>query len=78
MEEEAARLPHSSAPVLLPPCPPQSNYAWWTQPWRYGQYAPPERADDRPYLMGRWGGLGGHRYTAGFVGDTYSRWNVLR
>jgi Glycosyl hydrolases family 31/Domain of unknown function (DUF5110) len=28
--------------------------------------------------MGRFGGLGAHRYPIGFVGDTYVKWDVLR
>jgi len=28
--------------------------------------------------MGRWGGLGGHRYPVGFAGDTAVKWKVLR
>ena len=55
------------------------NYAYWTNPDRFGQSTEPAaRGRDRPYVMGRWGGLGGHRYPIGFVGDTYSKWNVLR
>eukprot|EP00457_Paulinella_chromatophora_P000640 gb/GEZN01000640.1/.p1 GENE.gb/GEZN01000640.1/~~gb/GEZN01000640.1/.p1 ORF type:complete len:1179 (+),score=170.50 gb/GEZN01000640.1/:33-3539(+) len=34
--------------------------------------------NDRPYVFGRWGGLGGHRYPVGFAGDTAVKWRVLR
>jgi hypothetical protein len=34
------------------------------------------KGSDRPFVMGRWPGHGGHRYPIGFVGDTYSRWEV--
>ena len=64
------------------------NYAYWTNPWRYGDRtnstipgangAPGARARDRPFIMGRWGGLGGHRYPIGFAGDTAVKWQILR
>jgi hypothetical protein len=54
------------------------NHAWYTNPHRYGSKAPAARAADRPFLMGRFGGLGAHRYPIGFVGDTYVKWEVLR
>ena len=67
-----------------------TNYAYWTNPWRYGARAnrslagagalglPGARGRDRRFIMGRWGGLGGHRYPVGFAGDTAVRWRVLR
>ena len=54
------------------------NHAWYTNPHRYGSGAPAEIARDRPFIMGRFGGLGAHRYPIGFVGDTYVKWPVLR
>ncbi len=36
------------------------------------------RADRRPILLSRWGGLGNHRYPVGFSGDTYATWAALR
>lgn len=36
------------------------------------------RADRRPILLSRWGGLGNHRYPVGFSGDTYATWEALR
>jgi alpha-glucosidase (family GH31 glycosyl hydrolase) len=68
--------PFSSVPYLNPTI--ALNYAYWTNPYRFGQDTAGGRGRDRPYVMGRWGGLGGHRYPIGFVGDTYSKWNVLR
>ena len=32
---------------------------------------------DRPFIMGRFGGLGTHRYPIGFSGDTVSSWETL-
>lgn len=67
------------------------NHAWYTNPYRYGsklastaskassgQQNALIKSTDRPYLMGRFGGLGAHRYPIGFVGDTYVKWEVLR
>ena len=69
--------PFTTIPFLNPTF--TLNYAYWTNPYRFGQYAITEaRGQERPYVMGRWGGLGGHRYPIGFVGDTYSKWNVLK
>jgi len=38
-----------------------------------------DRARDgrRPFLLSRWGGLGGHRSPVGFSGDTYVSWGSL-
>lgn len=36
-----------------------------------------ERADARPMIYHRWGGLGSHRYQIGFSGDTYTSWATL-
>lgn len=33
--------------------------------------------DRRPFIFSRWGGLGSHRYTIGFSGDTYTTWDSL-
>ena len=69
--------PFTAVPFLNPTF--ALNYAYWTNPYRFGQYAmTPERGRERPMVMGRWGGLGGHRHPIGFVGDTYSKWNVLK
>lgn len=101
--------PFSSVPLLNPTF--LTNYAWWTNPWRYGHrwaglaansvnatggagspknspfgkahvahaLGPGKREHgDRPYIYGRWGGLGGHRYPVGFAGDTAVKWRVLR
>lgn len=35
------------------------------------------RAQGRPLLYHRWGGLGNHRYQIGFSGDTFVSWNSL-
>ena len=35
------------------------------------------RADRRPVIFHRWGGLGSHRYQIGFSGDTFSTWPTL-
>jgi hypothetical protein len=78
--------PFTPVPVLNPTI--ALNLAWWTNPWRYGHRTDPTlagangspggRGRDRPFIMGRWGGLGGHRYPVGFAGDTAVRWKVLR
>lgn len=68
--------PFTSVPLLNPTI--MCNWAWSTNPHRYGASAPPEKAADRPFVMGRFGGLGAHRYPIGFVGDTYVKWEVLR
>jgi len=68
--------PFTTVPLLNPTI--QCNHAWWTNPLRYGAAAPADRRADRPFLMGRFGGLGAHRYPIGFVGDTYVTWEVLR
>jgi len=93
--------PFSTVPLLNPTF--LTNFAWWTNPWRYGekwsglaansQHPLPEfgpahvpnslkpgnrKHNDRPYIFGRWGGLGGHRYPVGFAGDTAVKWRVLR
>ncbi|QCC50546.1 glycoside hydrolase family 31 protein [Halapricum salinum] len=31
----------------------------------------------RPFILSRWGGLGGHRYPVGFSGDAYISWDSL-
>ncbi|MFW6017650.1 MAG: TIM-barrel domain-containing protein [Halapricum sp.] len=31
----------------------------------------------RPFILSRWGGLGGHRYPIGFSGDAYISWDSL-
>ena len=31
----------------------------------------------RPFILSRWGGLGGHRYPVGFSGDAYISWDYL-
>jgi len=31
----------------------------------------------RPFILSRWGGLGGHRYPIGFSGDAFISWNSL-
>ncbi|QSG12809.1 Alpha-glucosidase, family 31 of glycosyl hydrolase [Halapricum desulfuricans] len=31
----------------------------------------------RPFILSRWGGLGGHRYPVGFSGDAYISWGSL-
>ena len=56
--------PFTAVPFLNPTF--SLNYAYWTNPYRFGQHNA-ERGRDRPYVMGRWGGLGGHRYPIGFV-----------
>lgn len=78
--------PFTPVPLLNPTF--ACNYAWWTNPWRYGHRTTTalagangvegERGRDRPFIMGRWGGLGGHRYPIGFAGDTAVKWKVLR
>ncbi len=96
--------PFSQVPLLNPTF--LTNFAWWTNPWRYGakwsglaensareggklpQFGPAavpnalkagtRKHGDRPYIFGRWGGLGGHRYPVGFAGDTAVKWRVLR
>jgi len=68
--------PFTPVPFLNPTI--LCNLAWYTNSHRYGEHAPPAKRDDRPYVMGRFGGLGAHRYPIGFVGDTYVRWEVLR
>ena len=93
--------PFSTVPLLNPTF--LTNFAWWTNPWRYGdnwsglavnsKLARPDfgpatvpnalkpgtrKHGDRPYIFGRWGGLGGHRYPVGFAGDTAVKWRVLR
>jgi alpha-glucosidase (family GH31 glycosyl hydrolase) len=52
--------PFTSVPLLNPTI--MCNYAWWNNAHRYGDKAPVDKATDRPYLMGRFGGLGAHRY----------------
>ncbi len=37
----------------------------------------PNRADERPLIFSRWGGLGNHRYPIGFSGDAFSNWPSL-
>ncbi|RYE84324.1 MAG: hypothetical protein EOO65_02470 [Methanosarcinales archaeon] len=69
------QTPLTPVPMLNPTI--LSNLVWWNNPHRYGDAAG-ERGRDRPYLMGRFGGLGAHRYPIGFVGDTYVKWEVLR
>lgn len=56
------------------------NHAWYTNPHRYSLNHGPSRnkALERPFVMGRFGGLGAHRYPIGFVGDTHVKWEVLR
>ena len=93
--------PFSQVPLLNPTF--LTNFAWWTNPWRYGakwsglaanseapapNFGPAHVPHalgagkrlhgDRPYIFGRWGGLGGHRYPVGFAGDTAVKWRVLR
>ena len=36
-----------------------------------------ERAEKRPLIFSRWGGLGNHRYQIGFSGDTFNDWESL-
>ena len=78
--------PFTKVPALNPTF--VCNHAWWTNPFRYGSRANRSlagangaagaRGRDRPFIMGRWGGLGGHRYPVGFAGDPAVKWKVLR
>lgn len=87
--EDFQQQPVTRVPLLNPTI--TINHAWYTNPYRYGsklastpskaangQQNPLIKSTDRPYLMGRFGGLGAHRYPIGFVGDTYVKWEVLR
>ncbi len=47
---------------------------WWLN---YVHASDMERRGRRPLLLGRWGGLGNHRYPIGFSGDTVSAWESL-
>ncbi len=48
------------------------NYLHWTDLQRN-----PQRANQRPLIFSRWGGLGNHRYQIGFSGDTFCDWRSL-
>jgi alpha-glucosidase (family GH31 glycosyl hydrolase) len=51
---------------------PWLNHLHWVD-WQQN----PDRADERPLIFSRWGGLGNHRYPIGFSGDTFSTWESL-
>lgn len=54
---------------------PALSNTWWLN---YTFFSDKERQhNDRPFLFHRWGGLGNHRYQAGFSGDTHSTWSSL-
>lgn len=48
------------------------NYVFFTNPHHWG------RTQSRPMLLHRFGGIGNQRYPAGFSGDTYATWDMLR
>ena len=74
--QDFQQQPVTKVPLLNPTI--AINHAWYTNPHRYGADAPASIARDRPFIMGRFGGLGAHRYPIGFVGDTYVKWDVFR
>lgn len=45
------------------------NYVFFSQMEKFGEH--------RPLLYHRWGGMGNHRYQAGFSGDAVVSWNSL-
>lgn len=51
---------------------PWLNYLHWTDMERN-----PRRAELRPLVFSRWGGLGNHRYPIEFSGDTFCNWPSL-
>ncbi len=52
------------------------NPTWWLN---YTFYTDMQReGKDRPIILARWGGLGGHRYQIGFSGDVITDWSSLR
>ncbi|MDX2175514.1 MAG: glycoside hydrolase family 31 protein [Candidatus Sumerlaeia bacterium] len=50
---------------------------WWLNHahWRDQEENPARR--ERPLILSRWGGIGGHRYPLGFSGDVFSTWESL-
>ena len=74
--QDFQQQPVTKVPLLNPTI--TINHAWYTNRHRYGSAAPAAIARDRPFIMGRFGGLGAHRYPIGFVGDTYVKWDVFR
>jgi alpha-glucosidase len=48
------------------------NYLHWTDMERNAA-----RANERPLIFSRWGGLGNHRYPIGFSGDVHTNWASL-
>jgi len=50
------------------------NPTFWLN---YVHFSDQEREGKRPLMLGRWGGLGNHRYEIGFSGDTISAWESL-
>ncbi|KAK8805573.1 hypothetical protein WA158_002229 [Blastocystis sp. Blastoise] len=48
-----------------------TDYTWFTTKTRWSN-------GDRPFIMGRFGGLGTHRYPIGFSGDTHTSWATLK
>ena len=46
------------------------NHVYYTDMMR-------NRADRRPVIYHRWGGLGSHRYPIAFSGDTFASWSTL-
>ncbi|KAK8809645.1 hypothetical protein WA158_000588 [Blastocystis sp. Blastoise] len=48
-----------------------TDYTWFTSKTRWSN-------EDRPFIMGRFGGLGSHRYPIGFSGDATTSWETLK
>jgi alpha-glucosidase (family GH31 glycosyl hydrolase) len=52
---------------------------WWLNHLHFYDLARdvPGKAQKRPFIFSRWGGLGNHRYPIGFSGDTFVDWDSL-